>query len=266
MGIMPKNNSKIILSISFLLLILLTNSGQGYSTVLDTSSDAILGNELDLSDNPIESLDADCKSQDLEDVDGDMIPNEVEINGMDINRDGIIDFNLKNKGASPFHKDIFVEVDYMTNHKPSEAAIAKVKDVFSNSPLCNPDGSSGINLHIEISDEFDEKISINLIDPGATTLDKYTHFTDLYMIKSDLFGNHDERFNQNVNNTLDAKRLLYHYALFVHTINNSDSLLGIAKNIPAWDFAVSLGASNGIDEFDHATGTETQQAATLCMN
>lgn len=53
----------------------------------------------------------------LADTDGDGIPDEWEENGLDIDRDGIIDLDLKAIGAEVGHKDIFVEVDIMEGLK-----------------------------------------------------------------------------------------------------------------------------------------------------
>ncbi|HXS59191.1 MAG TPA: hypothetical protein VN703_00065 [Candidatus Sulfopaludibacter sp.] len=247
---------------------MVTSIGNGF-TVTNNQSNANLKNDTstlpqNVTNNVLGNVSlSSCKSNNLNDVDGDMIPNDIELNGIDVNHDGIIDLDLKKAGASPYHKDLYVEVDYMTNHKPADSAMSKVKDVFSKAPLCNPDGINGINLHIDISDEIPEKASIDLLNSSARTLDEYTNFKDLYNIKSTKFGDTEERFDQNVNNTLNAKRLLYHYGLFVHSVNNQKGLLGIAKNIPAWDFVVSLGGGNSRNEMGHIVGTESQQAATF---
>ena len=47
------------------------------------------------------------------DQDGDGIPDAWELSGIDVNQDGIVDLDLTKLGASPFHKDLFVEVDAM---------------------------------------------------------------------------------------------------------------------------------------------------------
>src|SRR5919109_3559972 len=57
------------------------------------------------------------------DSDRDGLPNTWETTGIDINRDGIIDYNLRAQGANPMHKDIFVEVDFMQFHRPKAQAI-----------------------------------------------------------------------------------------------------------------------------------------------
>jgi hypothetical protein len=52
----------------------------------------------------------------LEDTDGDGLPNTWETNGIDINNDGVIDYRIPN--ANPNHKNLYVELDYMTGHRP----------------------------------------------------------------------------------------------------------------------------------------------------
>ncbi len=68
----------------------------------------------------------------------------------------------------PLHKDIYFELDWQdcsiggcpddgwgldnTHHAPSAEGIAKVREAFTRSPVENPDGSRGINLHILIDE------------------------------------------------------------------------------------------------------------------
>ena len=85
-----------------------------------------------------------CISNDPDDIDGDGISNKWEVEGIDINGDNKIDLNLAALGASPVHKDLFLEVDYMKYHKPYSSVIPDVISEFEVAPVCNPDGSKGI--------------------------------------------------------------------------------------------------------------------------
>ena len=85
----------------------------------------------------------------LNDYDGDGIPNSVEINGYDADGDGIIDLDLRAMGASPYHKDVFVEMDYMPGELASDADLDRIVESFNSMPLRNPDGSSGIHIHLD---------------------------------------------------------------------------------------------------------------------
>ena len=87
------------------------------------------------------------------DSDGDGIPDLIEQNGYDRNGDGTIDVDLPAMGANPNHKDIFIEIDYMVNgtdsYQPALATIAKIVQAFDQSPVSNPDGTTGIHLHVD---------------------------------------------------------------------------------------------------------------------
>lgn len=204
---------------------------------------------------------------DVNDNDGDSLPDLWEENGVDINNDGIIDLDLKKLGASPDHKDLFLEIDYMKDHKPIENATKDVIDAFANSSLFNPDNKNGINLHVYVDDEFDHIDSIDIIDEEKSIERQYTvyDFKDFYKIKSQLFGNSTEHSEQNENreNILAAKNKIFHYALFTHTSNDEKGLLGIAEDIPGKDFIVSLGGKKLQPGQNHTAGTRSDQSSTL---
>ena len=64
--------------------------------------------------------------------------------------------NLRAMGASPTKKNIFVEYDWYESsppdcptalsHKPSAATQEKIRLIFANAPVINPDGTTGIAL------------------------------------------------------------------------------------------------------------------------
>jgi hypothetical protein len=83
-----------------------------------------------------------------------MIPNKWETQGIDINNDRNPDFGLAAYNVDPEHKDLFLEIDYMTHHDAFDGVIKNVIEAFKNSPVCNPDESPGINLHIEYDQEI----------------------------------------------------------------------------------------------------------------
>lgn len=113
------------------------------------------------------------------DADGDRLPDSVETNtGVFVNAnntgtnpnkadsdgDGINDgdevlgttggLNLPALGTSPVHKNILLEYDWFADsldcgnhdHRPTAAATAIVAAAFANSPVSNPDGTTGITL------------------------------------------------------------------------------------------------------------------------
>lgn len=101
----------------------------------------------------------------FEDTDGDGLLDDWERNGLDVDRDGIIDINLPAMGADPRHKDLFVELDWMAGNAPTRQAIQAWKAAFAAAPLDagrtddpkaatinnikNPDGQPGINLWVD---------------------------------------------------------------------------------------------------------------------
>jgi hypothetical protein len=100
----------------------------------------------------------------LLDTDNDGIPDVWERLGFDANGDGVIDVDLPAMGANPRRKDIFIEVDFMMQdvngdgdaldagehtHQPVAAAIQQVIAAFANAPVKNPNGSTGITVHVD---------------------------------------------------------------------------------------------------------------------
>jgi uncharacterized repeat protein (TIGR01451 family) len=174
------------------------------------------------------------------DADGDGLWDDWEQSGIDTNGDGAIDLDLPALGADPNRKDMFIEIDYMDcnvaggdcvagdthSHEPKAAALQAVVDAFANAPVSNPDGSTGITLHIDVDDAIphQENLSINdLCYSGAGI----ASFDD---VKADpaYFG------------PTNPRRFAYRYALFVHR-QASDTTASGCGELPGNDFIVSLG-------------------------
>jgi hypothetical protein len=191
------------------------------------------------------------------DSDGDGLLDVWEIDGIDINHDGVVDLDLPALGADPLHKDIFVEVDFMEFHDPDGDALADVISAFANAPVNNPDGVDGINLHVET----DEQIA------HVNEIQMWLIFDN---IKSQRFGTSAQRNHPtNAANILAAKKLAYHYSLFVHdyctefnvnvcTGPTSSSGLG---ELNANDFIVSMGSFKFVS--GHQRGDRRQQRGTF---
>ncbi|NLL12977.1 MAG: hypothetical protein GX267_06210 [Fibrobacter sp.] len=155
------------------------------------------------------------------DTDGDGLLDQWEIAGYDHDNDGVIDVDLPAMGASPVHKDVFVEVDWMQdetrNQRPSSDAINDVIQAFAAADVDNPDGTTGINLHVEISNAvpFDENLN-----PVWDEFD---------IIKKDNFD--------------EARQKTHHYCIVGWTYNSSSSS-GMSRGIPGSDFVVTLAHIN----------------------
>jgi hypothetical protein len=96
------------------------------------------------------------------DSDGDGLPDAVELRrgtdpeNPDTDGDGLTDGIEVTalSEADPLRMDVFVEVDYMNGTKPSTGAIELVREAYASAPVENPDGSTGISLHVHIDDEI----------------------------------------------------------------------------------------------------------------
>ena len=177
------------------------------------------------------------------DQDGDGLPDLWEEHGFTA-ADGTF-VNLPAMGAKVDRKDIFVEIDYMTGHKPVD--LQAVVDAFAAAPVLNPDGSYGISLHCHVDDEIDCGVDdeIPFTDPlGGTALSgKYewngTDETKTYF--------QDIKDHPDYGLTPSLKKVA-HYCVFADTIDFGDGTLsGISREveegeIAGSDFIVSLGA------------------------
>lgn len=96
------------------------------------------------------------------DADGDGLLDGWEIFGYHSDTDGIVDVDLPAFGANPMHKDLFLELDWMTGEEPKQVEIQAVKDAFARAPAdaggtSNPDGLPGINLWIDTGSLLDSE-------------------------------------------------------------------------------------------------------------
>ncbi len=92
------------------------------------------------------------------DSDGDGLLDGWERNGFNADGDASIDVDLPAMGARWNHKDLFLELDYEAGQQPARADILAMKAAFAAAPLGNPDGTTGVTLHVDMG---------NLVDPTA---------------------------------------------------------------------------------------------------
>jgi hypothetical protein len=162
-------------------------------------------------------------------------------------------------GADPNHRDIFIEIDYMGHHIPPAAAIDPVVAKFNAFELVNPNGSNGVRLHYIIDDDVPHRDCIDVFsdivpDPVMDSFDEY---------KQNFFGTADERASNP--NFYEAKRDVYHYAMFIHTRCGNQQSSGAAE-WPGNDFEVSLGYDgwgNEDPQSGHDTGSDVYKGATF---
>ncbi|HKP57467.1 MAG TPA: DUF4114 domain-containing protein [Polyangiales bacterium] len=205
------------------------------------------------------------------DTDGDGLWDDWELHGADTDGDGTIDLDLPGAGADPNHKDIFVEVDWMDcataggdcaagdthDHKPKAAAVTAAVNAFAAAPVPNPDGTTGINLHLDLSNAIAHQNVLNingLCFAGGAGIGSFD------TVKAD-----PANFGPN-----NPRRFAYHYSLWSHQQLANDTTSGCAE-LPGNDVQVSLGGWNvgAVTDFDgdgvsdRDVGTIPQQVGTL---
>ena len=88
------------------------------------------------------------------DSDNDGLLDTWEISGYPRPSDPESTIDLRGMGCNPYRKDILVEVDWMLSALPGSFISVghiweRISEVYLNAPVLNPDGSSGIHLHID---------------------------------------------------------------------------------------------------------------------
>lgn len=183
----------------------------------------------------------------LVDSDKDGLPDEWEINGVDVDGDGNVDIDLPAMGADPNKPDLFVEIDWMyqpyqvkeerylwgsiihvytqeeIDLSPSENALKLVYEQFQ---------SHGINLHLDAGPDSMDFVTGkkwgNL--SGGNTLEYQENFN---------LGNSGENWNQLASDNFSANRVnIFRYCIFLNRFNNSFNS-GIACDIPGQYFIVA---------------------------
>jgi hypothetical protein len=175
---------------------------------------------------------------------GDGIPDTWKTNGVTFTYpDGTKgQYNLKSLGAVVGQKDIFVFIAWMDaqdhSHKPNPAALERVRKAFLNSPVTDPNKSTGIALHVVYAPKSVPETTIL----GSTDSTGNYVWTAFDAIKSKVMP--------------AQLRNVFFFCLFAHDID-IEQHSGITKSMPGRDFIVSLGG------FDGAVGSEAQQTGTF---
>lgn len=167
---------------------------------------------------------------DNRDTDGDALWDGWEVHTID-------GLDLHSLGASPLHKDIFVEMDFMRRDSatnglgPSNAVLRGIEAVFAAAPVSNPDGRGGIDIHLVMGNEV----------PFDADLNPY--FTEFSRLRNIHF---------------DPKRArAFHYMIWANGYDGRTSS-GISMDIPHSEFIVTLGTWNG-----NRGGTDAQKIGTF---
>jgi CSLREA domain-containing protein len=164
------------------------------------------------------------------DTDGDAIADTWETSGigLDINEDGKSDLNLSDYGASPDHRDIFLEIDGMQDRLPNAISKLMVWTAFANAPVDNPDGNSGIVLHMpdggdtNIPRETWSNDDKNLVWP-TDAYEQMKNGPTGGDFSTGKFGTPADRLDDNWPFIRLAKRLVFHYAFMADIFSGEDA-------------------------------------------
>jgi TolB protein len=195
------------------------------------------------------------------DTDGDALLDSWETSGLDTDGDGAVDLDLPAMGADPKHKDIFLEIDWMEGHRLGQAAVDRVVAAFAAAPVSNPDGTTGITLHVDNGPD-------STMDPVAGTpwralSDADTLAHQQVLGSYALGGGYDwSEFDLIKSaNFSDTRLPAFHYVVSGHRYGAAtEGSGGISRGIEASDLIVALGTAS---EPSEGSGTLEWQAGIL---
>lgn len=142
----------------------------------------------------------------------------ADFDAIDSDNDGLLDIwetdgyttpsgaiiDLAALGCDPKRKDVLVEVDWVAAATPDPSIWATIEQTFEQAPILNPDGSSGISMHLDRG-QAGGFASGGTILPDHTTMDFGANaspgYVDFYTYK-----------NNNANFNAD-KLEIFHYAI-----------------------------------------------------
>jgi predicted outer membrane repeat protein len=160
------------------------------------------------------------------DTDGDAINDGDEVLGT------LAGLDLPAMGVSPVRKNILIEYDWFNDslecsthsHRPTAASLTKVTSAFNNSPVTNPDGTTGITVIHDYGQG-------GVFTGGNLVADADGVLTG---------GVNDSEFKNHKTANFDPKRQGYfHYTLLPHRYNTNSNSSGQAE-LPGNDLIVSL--------------------------
>lgn len=202
------------------------------------------------------------------DSDGDALLDSWETEGIDFDNDGTVDLDLPAMGSDPFHKDVFVEVDYMVlegtdghTHRPKSEALAIVIEAFAGAPVANPDGTTGIRIHVDAGPDTVMNPVTGEIWGSRSRSDALPHQTHLGAVVAGKYDwtAFDAIKGVGVPGSFPIQRGdVFHYCVFAHHLHSGAGISsGVSRAIPGSDSIVSLGG------WTNDVGSANEQAGTL---
>ena len=214
----------------------------------------------------------------IEDGDGDGLSDLWETSGIDIDNDGVIDLplNLPPYNADPNHRDVFVEMDYMTctlspggcapgaktSQAPQPGAVDDVVAAFAAAPLSNPDGTAGVRLHVDVDEAIPQIVDLSF-NPVAGADNDYEDIRSGGAGPCNgRFGTPAERALPTCPKLIQAKAMVYRYGLWADSYANAYGSSGIGE-YPGNDFMVTTGGQAAYWSGSWPGGLRASEAGTL---
>jgi dipeptidyl aminopeptidase/acylaminoacyl peptidase len=174
------------------------------------------------------------------DADGDGLPDDWETHGVDTDGDGHVDLDLPALSADPQRKDVFVEIDPMPGDELAQAAIADVVAAFAAAPVGNPDGTTGIDVHVD--NGAGSVMNPRTGEQWGARSEQDAIPSEAQLGANDAGGDYEwAAFDALRAQHLSAAREpAFHYVIAADTFD-ADHHSGLSRGTPASDFLVSLG-------------------------
>jgi uncharacterized repeat protein (TIGR01451 family) len=218
------------------------------------------------------------------DTDGDGLFDAWETGGVDVDLDGTVDLTLP--GANSQRADLYLEIDCLAaadhSHCPRQLSIQDVVQAFANAPVANPDGTTGVQLHVDTGSLYGAGIVTAVPGAGGVTgtygdLGGGNSIAEAGNEIIDFDGASGDPatslYDLKAANFAAGREFVYRYTIFGHQTNArrpaNDCTSGWAEGIPGGDFMVTLGGGTGgtscwgNDAAGFSTGSRAQQAGTL---
>jgi probable HAF family extracellular repeat protein len=167
------------------------------------------------------------------DTDGDGIPDDWEIHGvpyLDINA---VEQRYILPGADPRRKNLYVEVDAMNGLSFRPEAAALVIAAFADAPLSNPDGSTGIILHIQHDDG-----DLPYVKSWETAPPHHCWPVGFLNFRANSFGTAAERADPGAAAMLQAKAKAFRYCIVADRATPAD--VGGCGEMPGDNFVIFI--------------------------
>ncbi len=194
------------------------------------------------------------------DGDGDALPDEWEADGVDFDDNGSIDLDLPGMGADPRAQGHLRRARLSCHPRFDPAAATAITKAFADAPVSNPDGTTGITLHLDNGAD-------SVMNPRTGAL-WGSRSRQSSILHQDVLGSvAAARYDWGPFDTLkDAdfeavRGPVFHYAISAHGHDGTRS--GVARDIPSSDLLVTLGAGCLAATGSDCTLDATAQAGTL---